>query len=219
MEEKIKELLDIIRHLRRACPWDRSQTLGSAKLFLPEEAYEVVSAIDAWEEKKVGAKDKIKEELGDLLIQTLFHLIICEEEGLFTAEEAIDEAKSKLTTRHPHVFGRAKRRNKEEVLFYWEKNKKKDKDRALFERMPALLLGSVYSEKLIRLKKGLVTNSQEDLLNNLTKEVERLPIILKKDSSSIKEALSKLILYIIILGRNKNIDLEVAFKEYLKDLG
>jgi len=85
--------------LRKKCPWDRKQTHESLKKYLIEETYEVIDAIEKkdWE--------ALKEELGDLLLQPVFHAKIAEEEGKFNIDDVVDYLCKKLIERHPHVFG------------------------------------------------------------------------------------------------------------------
>src|SRR4030042_4928917 len=96
---KFEEFVDIVKRLRKECPWDREQTNDSIKAATIEEAYEVVEAIDN--------KDyaELKKELGDLLLHVIFHSVIAEGDNKFKLEEVIDFIRIKLIRRHPHVFG------------------------------------------------------------------------------------------------------------------
>jgi uncharacterized protein YabN with tetrapyrrole methylase and pyrophosphatase domain len=96
--KKFNELVEIMRKLRKECPWDREQTNDSIKAATLEEAYEVVEAID---EKKF---DDLKGELGDLLLHIVFHSAIAEDNKKFNINEVIDSINDKLIRRHPHVF-------------------------------------------------------------------------------------------------------------------
>ncbi len=99
--EAFERLVEIMRELRgeHGCPWDKEQTHESLRQYLLEEAYEVIEAIDS------GRYDDLKEELGDLLLQVVFHAQIGEEEGRFTILDVIKGINDKLVRRHPHVFG------------------------------------------------------------------------------------------------------------------
>ena len=123
--EKLKEIVEKLRS-ENGCPWDRAQTHASLKPECIEEAAEVICGIDILE--KTGDAENLKEELGDLLLQVMFHAVIAEEEGLFTIEDVIREITQKMVRRHPHVFGTAKAANSEEVLIAWEKIKAKEKE-------------------------------------------------------------------------------------------
>src|SRR5829696_525114 len=99
--EKFDELVDLIARLRApgGCPWDREQTHQSLKPMMLEEAYEVVEAIDE------GNDEELAGELGDLLLQVVFHSDIATEEDRFTVADVIERVSSKMVRRHPHVFG------------------------------------------------------------------------------------------------------------------
>jgi len=123
MKDNFPSLVELIARLRgpEGCPWDRKQTAESVMPFLIEECYEVVDALDE------GSPDKVKEELGDLLFQIVFHARIAEEQGRFTISDVIDANVEKMTRRHPHVFGDARLNTDREVLANWEEIKKKEK--------------------------------------------------------------------------------------------
>jgi len=130
MSKRFSELAAVMETLRgkNGCPWDKEQTRESLKPFLLEEAYEVLEAID--EENP----DVLKEELGDLLFQVLFHSRIAEERGEFSIEDVLAHTIEKMTRRHPHVFGAARSSLQKrppttstEVLARWEELKKKEK--------------------------------------------------------------------------------------------
>ena len=99
--EKFTQLIELIARLRApgGCPWDREQTHESLKPMLIEEAYEVIEAIDESDDEELTG------ELGDLLLQVVFHTQISSEEKRFTIADVIDRVSSKMITRHPHVFG------------------------------------------------------------------------------------------------------------------
>jgi nucleoside triphosphate diphosphatase len=114
--EKFAELVKLIARLRApgGCPWDREQTHESLKPMLLEEAYEVIEAIDE------GNDEEFKGELGDLLLQVVFHSDIATEESRFTIAEVIELISSKMIRRHPHVFGEDTASTSSEVLRNWE---------------------------------------------------------------------------------------------------
>src|SRR5947209_2924323 len=114
--EKFTELVNLIARLRApgGCPWDREQTHESLKPMLLEEAYEVIEAIDD------GNDDEFIGELGDLLLQVVFHSDIASEEARFTIADVIERVASKMIRRHPHVFGEDTASTSSEVLRNWE---------------------------------------------------------------------------------------------------
>lgn len=101
----VEQLQDIVRTLRSSdgCPWDRQQTHESIKPSCIEEAVEVLGGINIL--KETGKADNLCEELGDLLLQVIFHAQLAQEEGLFTLEDVVKAAAEKMVRRHPHVFG------------------------------------------------------------------------------------------------------------------
>jgi MazG family protein len=99
------------------CPWDREQTHESLRKFLIEETYEVLDAMESGDAKKFSS------ELGDLLLQVLFHSILAEESGRFTISDVIESVHTKMVRRHPHVFGSAKAKTSADVLKNWEQLK------------------------------------------------------------------------------------------------
>ena len=124
---QIDELKDVVRKLRSedGCPWDKVQTHESLKPELIEEACEVLSGINVYLE--TGNGDSMKEELGDLLLQIVFHASLAEDEGLFTFGDVAETVKNKMIERHPHVFGEVKVDGVGEVLTNWEEIKKSQK--------------------------------------------------------------------------------------------
>src|SRR5438874_10854942 len=105
----------------KGCPWDREQTHQTLRTYLLEEAYEVLEALDA------GNDAKFAEEMGDLLLQIVFHSQIAQEEGRFTVADVIREIHDKMIRRHPHVFGKTRAKNSAEVLRNWEQVKAEER--------------------------------------------------------------------------------------------
>lgn len=117
------DLLEIIRLLRseNGCPWDKVQTHRSIRRGMLEEAYEAAEAIDR------DDTAMLREELGDVLMQVVFHADLAAEEGRFSMEDVCDEVVKKLLYRHPHVFGDAHEDSPESVLVSWDKLKRAEK--------------------------------------------------------------------------------------------
>ena len=125
---EINRLYDIVKKLRSesGCPWDRQQTHESLKPECIEEAAEVISGINIL--AATGDPDNLKEELGDLLLQVMFHSVIAEEEGLFTFDDVAETVSEKMIRRHPHVFSGVSYSSKEEQHVAWEAIKKAEKE-------------------------------------------------------------------------------------------
>lgn len=117
------ELVAVMAALRgeNGCPWDKEQTHKSLRRYVVEEAYEVIDAIDS------GDMQALCEELGDLLLQVVFHARIAEEQGLFTAEDVVRGLTEKLIRRHPHVFGEERAEDADDVLEIWQAVKAAEK--------------------------------------------------------------------------------------------
>lgn len=124
---EIDRLKDIVETLRgeNGCPWDRAQTHTSLKPEVIEEAAEVISGINILD--KTGDAENLKEELGDLLLQVMFHSVIAEEEGLFSFDDVAKTVSEKMVRRHPHVFAGVTYNSKEEQHAAWEEIKKQEK--------------------------------------------------------------------------------------------
>lgn len=130
MSDRFTKLVELMAALRapQGCPWDRKQTHHSLKPYLLEETYEVLETIDQ------GNAAKLREELGDVLLQVLFHSQIAAEAGSFTVEDVLERLADKLIRRHPHVFGTgeqaARPTNGEQVLTQWEEIKRAERQAA-----------------------------------------------------------------------------------------
>jgi tetrapyrrole methylase family protein/MazG family protein len=156
MTTRFEELKAIMAHLRGpdGCPWDREQTHRSLRPYLIEEAYEVLEAIDS------GESERLKEELGDLLLQIIFHSQIATESAEFDVEDVIRGLVEKLKRRHPHVFGDRRVRDSREVVKGWERIKRgeargKEKTNSSIlsgipRELPALLKAHRVQEKASR---------------------------------------------------------------------
>lgn len=144
----IDDLREILITLRgeNGCPWDRVQTHESIKKDMIEEAYEAIDALSK------GDDAAFANELGDVLLQVVFHSRIAEERGAFNFDDVLTEICTKLITRHTHVFGDAKAENTKEALVEWEKNKKKEKGLTSFtdnlKDVPSYLPALMRAEKV-----------------------------------------------------------------------
>src|SRR5436190_5066848 len=149
----IDQLIDIIAKLRGpgGCPWDQEQTHASLRAGLIEEAYEVVEAINT------GDDANLREELGDLLLQSIFHAQIAAEEGRFTFDDVARGIAEKLIRRHPHVFGEERCADSTEVLRKWDDIKRAEKGQhatsaldGVSGGLPALLRAEKVQKKAAR---------------------------------------------------------------------
>ncbi len=142
-KEAFEKLWNVMKRLRRECPWDKEQTHDSIKAATLEEAYEAVEAID---EKDY---DSLKGELGDLLLHIVFHSAIAEEKNEFTLNEVINGITEKLIRRHPHIFGDVKVKDSKEIEKNWEAIKLKEKGReSVLDGVPKSLSALLRSYRL-----------------------------------------------------------------------
>ena len=126
--KEIDRLKEVVEKLRAedGCPWDKVQTHSSLKPTCIEEAAEVICGINILDE--TGNPDNLKEELGDLLLQVMFHAVIAEEEGLFTFDDVAKVVSDKMVRRHPHVFSGIEYDSDEARHKDWEEIKKAEKE-------------------------------------------------------------------------------------------
>ena len=167
-----EDLLRIVRDLRdpeEGCPWDRVQTHESITECMIEESYEVVNAINQHD------ADNLREELGDVLLQVIFHSQLSEDAGGFTMDDVIQELCEKLIRRHPHVFAETKADSPEAALLSWNETKAKEKKNGLeaekneLERVPQALPALIRAQKV--LKKAEEHGYDPDLKNASEKEM------------------------------------------------
>lgn len=148
----INDLLKVMARLRspKGCPWDREQDHRTLRWHAVEEVYELMDAIES------GDDHELEEELGDLLLQVVFHCQIAEERGAFDFEKVARHITEKLIRRHPHVFGKTKVKNVDEVWANWEKIKRAEKHGTKHARPSALdgipkhLPSLLRAEKLVK---------------------------------------------------------------------
>jgi len=137
----LDKLVDVMRKLRspEGCPWDREQTHESLRPYLLEETYEVLDAVDE------GKMYKLCEELGDLLLQVVFHAQLAEERGDFDMNDVVQVIVDKLVRRHPHVFSDVRVEGAGDVLVNWEAIKKQEREAASSEQEPGQTDNSLLS--------------------------------------------------------------------------
>ena len=212
----INDLLEIMRVLRgeKGCPWDREQDRQSLKPYLLEEAYEVLDAI---EKKDVGL---LKEELGDLLLQVVFHAQIADEEGEFDFGKVVEGICEKLIRRHPHVFGGQRARDSDGALDRWEASKRKEKGvrgyTAALMNIPKTLPSLMRSYKVQQKAAlaGFDWDRIEDVMAKVKEELSELEEVYKNgEMSRIKEELGDLLFAVVNLARFENIRPELALRE------
>ncbi|MFQ5719411.1 MAG: nucleoside triphosphate pyrophosphohydrolase [Acidobacteriota bacterium] len=209
------ELVALMTRLRGpgGCPWDREQTLETLKIYLVEETYEVLDAIDAQEPAAHA------EELGDLLMQVVFQAEVRREEQTFDIGDVITAIHDKLVRRHPHVFGSSTASTAEEVLDQWERLKareKRDTDRpSLLDHvpphLPALLRASRLTEKAARV--GFDWTAEADLFAKVEEEWAELRDAVSEGPVRMAEELGDLLFVLANVARRHGIDPEEALRQ------
>ncbi|RLC94206.1 MAG: nucleoside triphosphate pyrophosphohydrolase [Chloroflexi bacterium] len=166
-------LVDIIASLRgpQGCPWDRKQSHSSLKQHLVEECYEVLEAIDQENHRKLA------EELGDVLMQIVLHAQIAAEEGKFSIADVLRQINNKLVHRHPHVFGKAKVKDAQEVAHNWEELKREEREgESLLSSLPKTMPALAYSQAIQRraASVGFDWKQADDVIKKLAEEIKEL---------------------------------------------
>jgi tetrapyrrole methylase family protein / MazG family protein len=208
------------------CPWDREQTHASLRTYLIEEAYEVLEALES------GDDAKFAEEMGDLLLQIVFHSQIAKEEGRFTVSDVIREVHDKMIRRHPHVFGEKRAKDAAEVLKNWEQIKKEERVAAgkkntdgskeegkgaslldgVSRALPAALEGFQLTRRAARI--GFDWDSVEGIFDKMHEEAGELRQALNaKDARRSEEEMGDLLFASVNLARFLHIDPEIALKK------
>lgn len=171
----------VSRRLRAECPWDREQTHRSLVRHLIEEAYELIEAISTLPEDGIDyvAYDGVEEELGDVLLQVLFHAAIAEERGVFDIDDVATRLHSKLVRRHPHVFGSVDVADADEVAANWERIKQRERGEgpdSLLDGVPASMPALERAEALQRraARVGFDWDDPADVVATLRREVDEL---------------------------------------------
>jgi len=216
MSEKFQRVVKVMETLRseKGCPWDREQTRESLKPFLLEETYEVLEAIGK------GEADELKEELGDLLLQVLFHSEIAKERKEFDIEDVLIQLEDKLIRRHPHVFGGDTSKTSQEVLRKWEtikRGEKKNKNRksaldGVPKELPALMRAHQLQGRAARV--GFDWKEQEPIWEKVYEELKELEAAKNEGQmEKIQAELGDLFFALVNWARFMKIDPEEALRK------
>ena len=206
--EKLKK---IMKELRAKCPWDKKQTHASLRPYLIEEAYETLEAIDRED------PDELREELGDLLLQIVFHATLAEEKGQFTMDDVTRGISEKMVSRHPHVFGDAKFETTEEVVGQWEERKKEEGKmresilEGIPDSMPALLRAQRLQSRAAKV--GFDWEHIDDVLNKVEEEIGEFRDALKtQDEDKVEDELGDILFALVNVSRYVGANAENALR-------
>ena len=211
-DQKLKELIKLVEKLRApgGCDWDRKQTPETLIPYLLEESHEVAEAI------LDNEPSLIKEELGDLLLNVVFQVVLAQEKKEFNMDEVINDISEKIITRHPHIFSN----NSDDQIFTkqkWELNKKKQKNRdSILDGIPNSLSPLIVSHRLQDKSAavGFEWESINQVISKIDEELDELKLgIINKDQSNIEEEIGDLLITIVNLSRFLNISSELALKK------
>jgi len=217
----IQKLIDLVGRLRGAngCPWDREQTRETLKPMLIEEAYEVLDALD------MDNPEELKDELGDLLFQVVFHSQIAREKGEFDLADVIDRSHEKMVGRHPHIFGTADLKTSGEVLKSWEDIKSAEKGvksaalpeskRSLLDGIPSKLpaLHRAYQMTAKASRVGFDWSCLKDILSKLQEEASELVQAQEENNpDSIADEVGDLLFVVVNAARFLGVDPETALR-------
>ncbi|MGH6817439.1 MAG: nucleoside triphosphate pyrophosphohydrolase, partial [Methylovirgula sp.] len=210
---KLLEIMAALRTPRTGCPWDLEQNFATIAPYTIEEAYEVADAIAR------GDRADLKEELGDLLLQVVFHTRMAEEQGAFDFGDVVQGITDKLIRRHPHVFGQMRELSAQEVKALWAKIKTEERPKAgqgLLCDVPVALPGLTRAVKLQN-KAGGIGFDWDDVrlvLAKIREETDEIEAALEaKDGVAAKEEIGDLLFAVANLTRHLGADPEAAVRQ------
>jgi tetrapyrrole methylase family protein/MazG family protein len=205
--QAIDELIAIMDRLlgEGGCPWDREQTHKSLVRYLIEEAYEVIEAINE------GDMNKLQEELGDLLLQVVFHAALAQREGNFDFAGVTNAVRKKMIDRHPHVFGTMDLKTSNDVLDNWEQFKKKEGKKRLLDGIPDSLPALMRAEK-VQEKAARVGFDWPDITGAVDKFKEEIDELVQAEGDHMTEEMGDVFFSLVNIARMKNIEPEQALQ-------
>jgi tetrapyrrole methylase family protein/MazG family protein len=209
-------LLDLVRVMARlrgpgGCPWDREQDHRSLARHLLEETHEALDAIDA------GDRDLLREELGDVLLQVVFHAQMAADDGAWDVDDVAEGIVRKLIRRHPHVFGEVEVSGADEVLVNWERIKAEEKgERALEDDIPEALPALARAAKVQRRAGGwgFEWRSVDSALEALREEVGELEAHTGPDNA--EEDIGDVLFATVSVARKLGVDAESALRRTIR---
>jgi tetrapyrrole methylase family protein/MazG family protein len=207
-----EDFVDIMKRLRseNGCPWDKVQTHESLRQCMIEEAYEAVEAINN------NDMDNLCEELGDVLMQVVFHAQIEAEKGGFTIDDVIDGISKKMISRHSHIFGTDKAETPEDVIETWEKNKKKEKGfesyTDMMKSVPKALPALTKARKIQNKAKdaGIDIKDINEAFDKIREEINELETEIKSNGSKTEEEFGDVLFSAVNISRFLGINPEFS---------
>jgi len=211
--ESFQRLCDIMHKLRApgGCPWDAEQSHASLVEYLIEEAYEVAEAVEA------GQDDDLVKELGDVLLQVVFHSEIAEEEARFRIEDVLEAVSEKMISRHPHVFGDGALKDSRAVIEQWDRLKREERgtDSGLLDGIPTSLPALLRAQRLQSRAAGVGFDweKSEDILDKIHEEVSELEEAgAQDDQQKREEEFGDLLFALVNWSRFSGLNSEMALQ-------
>ena len=224
--ERLIEIMAALRNPDGGCPWDVEQTFESIAPFTIEETYEVIDAIER------GDRDDLREELGDLLLQVVYHSRMAEEEGSFDYGDVVEGVTRKMIRRHPHVFGDEKARNAGMAKGAWDRIKAEEKAEKALRReklglapkteasslldevpvsMPGLMLAVKLQQKASKV--GFDWNDPKAVLAKIREELDEAEVeVDKSDHTAIRDEIGDILFAVANLARHMDVDPDQALR-------
>ena len=209
--DDLQRFVELVATLRRDCPWDAEQTHSSLRSYLLEEAHELLEALDAYDEATGSGSEDLKEELGDLLFQVVFHARIAADDGRFDLADVARGIHDKLHHRHPHVFGPVDGGSDDlstdgvrvdgvdQVLANWDRIKQVEKGReSVLDGIPLTLPALAVAQKVVRRAAGL--------------DIEPEPASVSVPEVSDDESLGDFLMAVAVAARTAGLDAEDALR-------
>lgn len=218
-QSSIQALIDVMARLRdpeTGCPWDKVQTFATIAPYTIEEAYEVADAI------RLGDMKGLREELGDLLLQVVYHARMAEEAGLFAFDDVARDITAKMISRHPHVFGEGRAQTPQDVNVLWDNLKTKEKTAngkvkdSILDDVPLALPAIMRAQKLQKraAKVGFEWEKATDVLTKLEEEIVELrQAIGSRNAKSIHEEVGDMLFCVVNFGRMLEVDCEQSLRD------
>ncbi len=205
-----------MRRLRRECPWDREQTHASLTKNLVEEAFELIDAIGRLPSDDIDwvAYAHVEDELGDVLLQVLFHAAIARDSGAFDIDDVAEVMRQKLVRRHPHVFGDVEATSPDEVKANWDRIKEAERGESLASALDGVPAGMPALHRAAKLqnraaKVGFDWDEASQVISKLREEIDELEAALG-DRSLVAGELGDLFFSVVNLARHLEVDSELA---------
>jgi tetrapyrrole methylase family protein / MazG family protein len=217
--EAFRRVVEVMAQLREpgGCPWDAEQTHASLARHLLEETYETLEAIDS------GDLESLRDELGDLVLQVVFHSKIASEEGAFTVSDVLDALREKLIRRHPHVFGDVEVSDADQVVKNWEHIKRSESEgkRGVLSGIPRELPALARAAKVYRraVGVGFSFESLDEVLSDLEDEIAELKAETTKptpDPERVAAELGDVMFSAVCVGQRFGIEAESSLRTMLE---